>query len=490
MINAPTSLLMLSILTLSPPPRVGPPTEPSRPNVPPFARDVGFRGASLARAWKIAGSPESVGPTAATQPPQAQDHVPSSAYLGLLPTGEAKRRFILDCTGCHQFDRRIVEKDGKPRSRTDWVARIEQMLSFSGVSSSFPVISAERDAQATADWLTQHLGGPEDPSPELSPPAAGSGEWDVVLREYDLPAPDLPHDVAVAPDGGIVVTGMFTHQMYVLDPTSGDFTPVPIPVASANPRAVEVGGDSDWWVLLGQPRRMARYDPDAREWSTFELGMYPHSIVPDGRRRVWFNGHFSAAPELIGFLDIRSGRTVTFEVPAKPMPGDASTIPYGLRAAPDGTVWGTELAGNRLFSFDPDDERFEVFDLPTAHSGPRRLDIAPDGSVWIPEYAANKLARFDPRTRSFTEYEFPIADALPYVVRVDQRRGTIWIGTAAADAMARFDPIHETFTVYRLPTAGALIRHIDIDETNGTVWGAYSPGPPVQPKVFSLTPRD
>jgi hypothetical protein len=30
---------------------------------------------------------------------------PSSAFLNTLPDGEDKRSFILDCTGCHQFNR-------------------------------------------------------------------------------------------------------------------------------------------------------------------------------------------------------------------------------------------------------------------------------------------------------------------------------------------------------------------------------------------------
>ena len=115
--------------------------------------------------------------------------------------------------------------------------------------------------------------------------------------------------------------------------------------------------------------------------------------------------------------------------------------------------------------------------------------MGPDGIVWIPEYAGNKLAKFDPETERFTEYDFPIPDALPYVVRVDQKRGTVWIGTSAADAVVRFDPRSERFTVYPLPTRGALTRHIDIDEQTGAVWGAYSPAPVVHARVFKLEAR-
>jgi len=39
----------------------------------------------------------------------------SSGWLARLPDGETKRKFLLDCTGCHQFDERIARPGGTPR---------------------------------------------------------------------------------------------------------------------------------------------------------------------------------------------------------------------------------------------------------------------------------------------------------------------------------------------------------------------------------------
>jgi virginiamycin B lyase len=72
-------------------------------------------------------------------------------------------------------------------------------------------------------------------------------------------------------------------------------------------------------------------------------------------------------------------------------------IPYELRVAQDGTVWISELAGNRLVRHDPTTGAFQTFDMPSPHSGPRRVDIDAAGVLWIPEFAAGKLARLDPR---------------------------------------------------------------------------------------------
>jgi virginiamycin B lyase len=431
---------------------------------------------------------------------------PSAMLLRLLPEGEAKRRFILDCTGCHQFDQRTVSSGSRLKSWEEWRQRIQQMLSFAGAQSSFPIMSPSRDAEATAAWLVEQLGDGGE-LPRLGPPEGFPGErpgdrppgekvairgfqtGKARLTEYDLPeSGDLPHDLALDKRGRVIVTGMFTHRMYELDPEIGTFEMREIPVESANPRAVELDEKGNRWVLLGGPQKLARYSPTSGKWDSWGLGMYPHSIGLDARGAVWFNGHFTKNPELLGRFDPSTGKVTTYEVPSPPMPDGGSTIPYELRLGNGGTVWMTQLVGNRLVRFDPGKGSFQLYELPTPHSGPRRIDLDARGYVWIPEYAGNKLARFDPAKGSFREYEFPVPDALPYVARVDMRRGSVWIGTAAADLVARFDPQAETFTLYPLPTRGALIRHMAVDERTGALWAAYSPAPPRAPRILRIEP--
>lgn len=408
----------------------------------------------------------------------------AAAWLSALPDGETKRRFLLDCAGCHQFDERIAHPGGAPRSRESWIQRTEQMLAFAGASTSFPVMAPARDAASTAAWLVEHV--PATPPDEVAPAEPPAG---IEVDAFELPRPmDLPHDLAVDPDGRVVITGMFSHVLYVLDPATGAFEEVPIPVPDANPRAIEIEPDGTWWVVLGAPQKVARRDPDGG-WTSWDLGMYPHEVALDAQGRVWFNGHFTKEPELMGYLDPATGATRTFEVPVPTMPDGGTTIPYGLRVGPDGTVWMTELVGGRLVEFDPATETFELHPLPTPYSGPRRLDVAPDGTVWIPEFANNRLARFDPGSGRFSEYELPTPDALPYVARVDARTGAVWVATAAADLVARFDPDAETFVEVPLPRPKALVRHLAIDPRTGAVWAPYGAAPPTTTTILRLRPR-
>jgi virginiamycin B lyase len=409
----------------------------------------------------------------------------TSDWLALLPDGETKRRFILDCAGCHPLDDSVMTAAGAPRTREDWTRAIDLMLSFAGANTGFPIMSASRESGSTAAWLAENL--------TALPPAPGApaaaGRW--IVDEFPLPrSTDLPHDVAVTPEGRVIVTGMMSNVLYALDPASGAFEDIPLlPEPGANPRAIEIAGDGAWWVVLGSPTRLARRDPVTGAWRTWNVGVYPHEAAIDSAGRAWFNGHFTKDPEILGRVDPAAGGPVSFDVPVPAMDDGGSTIPYGLRIGPDGTVWMTELTGGRLIELDPESGEFRVHPLPEPFSGPRRLDVAADGTVWIPEFAAGRLAAFDPAAARFREFPLPFRDALPYVARVDPRSGAVWVSLAGAGALARFDPEREDFEVVPLPTRDGIVRHLWIDARNGEVWGAYGSFPARAPKVFRVRPR-
>jgi virginiamycin B lyase len=413
------------------------------------------------------------GVVAAIVPAAQQESLTSSDWLGLLPDGEMKQRFILDCTGCHQFDERITRPNGQPRAEAQFVEAIGRMLSFAGATTGFPVIAHDRDAAATAKWLAPLIAS----TPRRRPPAEVQTITGAVT-EFDLPEPqDLPHDVAVDSDGRVVVTGMFTHQMYVLDPATRRVETVPIPVDHANPRAVEIDSAGNWWVALGSPQSVARYIPAIKQWRAFSIGFYPHSVAIGGG--VWANGHFTRAPEVIARVDAGTGRVDSMRVTPHASLANApgGPIPYEIRVGPDGRVWGSELQGNRLFAYSPRSGTMQMFEMPTPNSGPRRFDLDASGSVWIPAYATNELVKLDPATGRFTRYRLPVADAVPYVVRVDQSNGRVWIGTGASDDVLSFDPQSTTFTRYPLPSRGAMVRHLSIDPRTHDVWVAYGASP-------------
>ncbi len=434
--------------------------------------EVAYEGAGASWDFRLGGGAERYGS--------------GSTFLNVIPDSDEKRQFILDCTNCHVLNERIVFPGDHTRSIRAWDEAMTRMVGKFGPSARFPIISEHRNPDRHSVWIASSMVGYPDHVP--APTHALSDLTGVVLTEYDLPAElDVPHDLKVDSRGSVVITGMLTGRIYVLNPASGAFHQVSIPVRRANPRALDIGSDGRWWVALGDPELLAGYDPSTESWETFPIGAYPHSLQVDEAGKAWFNGHFSVAPEVIGNVDTHTGEVRSYVVP--PLNGETTqenTVPYGLRVGPDGKVWGTELRGNRLIRVNPETGRVDTWQMPVPFSGPRSIDVGMDGAVWIPEYAGGRLVRFDPADETFTAYDLPMKDALPYVVRVDQARGVVWIGTGAGDAVLAFQPMLNLFTVFPLPTRGALIRHLDVVEEKGEVWASYSASPGVPAKILRI----
>ncbi|MGE0439278.1 MAG: carboxypeptidase regulatory-like domain-containing protein [Gemmatimonadales bacterium] len=397
----------------------------------------------------------------------------SAAWLNQFPEGRERRWFILDCTGCHQFNETRSLRNGVPRPADAWHTDVDRMLTNFGPQSGFPIIGGAPGELDLVAWLLRHNRGRAEPA---EAPQAATG---FTVTEYDLPGPDLPHDVAVDSSGGVVVTGMFTHRLLVLDPATGGITTIPIPVPNANPRAIEVDRGGDWWVLLGGPGKVARYRPGADRWDFADFGRYAHSIGVGANGQVWANDHF--AVDSLRLARVTPGPALGLRVETGPLPrGDAigpSPIPYELRVGPDGVVWVSLLHGSRLVSFDPRTGRWDSIALPERDAGPRRFDVGPDGILWIPSYSGSALFRLDPRTRQFERVELPIPNSLPYVARVSPTDGSVWIGTAAADVVYHYTPRDRRIETIRVPTRGASMRHLTIDPRTGAVWIASGPRP-------------
>lgn len=408
------------------------------------------------------------------RPLPAVDTTPTStAWLARLPDGEAKRQFIIDCTNCHQLDERHI-RPATPRSEADWIGAVTRMLGYAGASTAFPVMSSGRDAAATAAWLHRHLGA-RPTAAQISTPVAASAD----IREYLFPAEkDLPHDLAVDAAGRVIVTGMFSHTMHLLDPASEIWSEVPIPVEKSNPRALELDRSGNWWVVLGSPNQLAKYD--GSNWEFWNVGMYAHSVALDSTGGAWVNGHFTKAPELLAHIVGRNVTNHALPLHARLASDAGGPVPYEIRTGPDGSVWMSELQGNRIIRYQPTSDRSDVFEMPTSVSGPRRLDVDAQGIVWIPTYGAGTLVRLDPTApaaRRFTEIALPIKDAAPYIARVHPRTGTVWIGTGTADAIFAYHPRERRFDYYPLPSRGANVRHLAFDPRSNDVWLAYGESP-------------
>lgn len=185
------------------------------------------------------------------------------------------------------------------------------------------------------------------------------------------------------------------------------------------------------------------------EGSQPEYTVYPipkkYSIVTD-----IFSMEFDSEGNL-WFIDTESNALWLFD------PSDESftsyVIPtqksYPMQMLIDrwGTIWFTERLGSKIGRFTPSTEMFVEFGTPTPSSGPSGLSFDSEGNIWIAEEFANQIARFNPETGTFKEYSFDDSVRSPRGLVVD-KSGNVWFGLLEANQFCKFNPETESLTKY------------------------------------------
>jgi virginiamycin B lyase len=295
----------------------------------------------------------------------------------------------------------------------------------------------------------------------LMPIGAGAG---VDAAQFDVPAGSHPHDVAPAPDGGVVYfTAQRAGNLGILDPASGRVEMVPLGPGSA-PHGVIIGPDRAAWVTDGGRNAIVRVDPATRQVRAWPLPSDAadanlNTATFDRRGRIWFTGQAG----YYGRVDPASGDVRVWHAPR-------GRGPYGICTTPAGDVYFASLAGSYIARVDTDSGAATVIEPPIPHQGARRLWSDSHGRIWVSYWNTGQLGAYDPSTASWRQWTLP-GTARPYAVWVDSS-DRVWISDWSRNAIVRFDPAAERFQVIGPDDAGASVRQIM--GRAGEVWAAQS----------------
>ena len=290
--------------------------------------------------------------------------------------------------------------------------------------------------------------------------AAGAAD----LKSFAVPEGSHPHDVAPAPDGTVWYTAQYTGALGRLDPRTGTTRQIPLGRNSA-PHGVIVGPDGAPWITDAGQNAILRVDPQNLTVTVYDLppegnGAGLNTATFDVGGVLWFTGYNG----FYGRLDPARGKVEVFEAPG-------GSGPYGIAAAPDGSVWYASLAGSHIARIDTRTAKAEVFDPPTRDQGARRLWVDSKGIVWVAEWNAGQLARFDPAAKAWREWHLPGKRPSAYAVYVDER-DKVWLTDFGGNAIWRFDPATEQFSQHALPEPDTAVRQLL--GRRGEIWGAGS----------------
>jgi cysteine-rich repeat protein len=404
---------------------------------------------------------------------------PATAFLARIlaqyPDATTRGDFTLSCGNCHQIGGpRFVA----PKILDEWEEDVGRMLTF------LPPYHAETRPLVLPAILAAV--GPNANLPQLPLPAPPSGDaLRSVVYEYGLgDATSRPgcHDLELGTDGVLYADS----GIRWIDPRTGERGTFPM-VSSGH--SIERAPDGTMWITQTDTDTLTHLDPKTGQFTYYPLpkigddqGSYPHTLrfAPDGK--IWFT--VTKSNHLARF-DPATGEFKYWRLPAADPAetGLSIPVPYGCDVAPDGTIWWTQLFGQRVGRFDPVTETMTAWRPP--FYGPRRGHVDQDGIVWVPGYGTGVLGRFDPKIERWKQYALPTGipgafgtSELPYALNANRRNGEVWVTGSNSDTLIRFRPASEEFSVFPMPTRGSFTREIEFDPDDNA-WTCTSNEPDV-----------
>jgi streptogramin lyase/N-acetylneuraminic acid mutarotase len=200
-------------------------------------------------------------------------------------------------------------------------------------------------------------------------------------------------------------------------------------------------------------------------------GSAPFEITarPDGN--LWFT---EEAGERIGELDPTTHAVIN-EYPLPTTTGD----PFGITSGPNGNLWFAEsnrFGNSKIAEINPDTGAIQEFPLSNSGSNPVTLVSGPYHSLWFTEFWGNQIGELFPPPAGITsavvnEFPIPTADSGSYGITAGPA-GTLWFTEARSGKIAELNPTNPTtgvITEYATPTAGSYPEQI-IAGPDGNLW--------------------
>ena len=204
----------------------------------------------------------------------------------------------------------------------------------------------------------------------------------------------------------------------------------------------------------------------------------PVGLATDSQGKVWVASTWTG--HLLVF-DPASERFVkTIQIPDWKTKSDFGSMVWGMEFDKSGNLWFSDQVNNAIWRYFVQEERFEMYKVPTVRSYPSQIDFDSSGRVWFSEIFGKKLGVIDPskaennNTKGIKEYEinqFEFKTMGPVTVSSKNNR-SVWFTTVSypeGGNISRFDMDTEEFTFYELPKEAGVPVGI-VEDRDGRLW--------------------
>jgi hypothetical protein len=163
-----------------------------------------------------------------------------------------------------------------------------------------------------------------------------------------------------------------------------------------------------------------------------------------------------AASTTVGTLNVRIQE---YEVPT------TKSRPHDPAVAPDGSLWYTGQAANKLGRLDLKTGEFKEYPLKTLTSGPHGLVADKDGNIWFTAISGGYVGKLNPKTGEITEYRPADGTEIDPHTPAFDHNGILWFTNEETNYVGRLDPKTGKIALTKIAHAarGAL-RHCDLAE--------------------------
>ncbi|HET9774198.1 MAG TPA: hypothetical protein VFP25_04350 [Nitrososphaeraceae archaeon] len=236
-----------------------------------------------------------------------------------------------------------------------------------------------------------------------------------------------PHGVIVGPDGAPWITDGGLNAIVRVDPETEEIRLFPLPANSsyANLNTATFDNNGVLW-FTGQSGIYGRLDPSIGHVEIFNAleGRGPYGITTTPNGSIYYA---SLAGSHIVNIDLETGDGTVLEPPT-PDQGARRIWSDSL-----GNLWVSEWNAGQLAVYNSTIDKWTEWRLPGVNPQPYAIYVDTNDFVWLSDFGANALVRFDPIQQNFKIYSLPSQDA--EVRQILGRSGEIWGAESATDKL-------------------------------------------------------
>jgi virginiamycin B lyase len=206
----------------------------------------------------------------------------------------------------------------------------------------------------------------------------------------------------------------------------------------------------------------------------------PVGIAADSQGKVWVAATWTG--HLLVFDPVSQTFAKVIEIPDWKTKGEFGSMVWGMKFDKSGNLWFSDQVNNAIWRYFVQEERFEMYRVPTVGSYPSQIDFDSSGRVWFSEIFGKKLGVIDPAlaenntTRGIKEYDINQVEFKtmgPVTVSSNKsNNNAVWFTTVSYPErgnISRFDMDTEEFTFYDLPKEAGVPVGI-VEDRDGQLW--------------------